>query len=232
MVPQPNNPGTLNRGYSVRSSSSRPYSYAGNSTASYGHGALDQSQPHNPRFREELDAASRRSSVAMDGPAAGIQRSTSQMSHVRSPTPSRSGTLRKKASLSKKGSLRRNGSRRSLRAGSVRSLSLGDREKYHADGTEDVNSAFTVPIPTDGNPTEVLANRFQGMGYMCRPSTWQLTDDLHSLAQDYQGVDCLFQGGAKVLRDTVEAILICHHCYEQPGLPARLPAVGWPCRCI
>lgn len=171
MIPQPNNPG-LNRGYSVRSSSSRPYSYAGNTSALHGHGALDQSQaPHNPRSREELDAASRHS---IDGPA-GVQRSASQMSHVRSPTPSRSGTLRKKASLSKKGSLRRNGSRRSLRAGSVRSLSLGDREKYHVDGTEDVNSAFTVPIPTDGNPTEVLANRFQGMRYVCRSCTGEFS---------------------------------------------------------
>lgn len=166
MIPQPNNPGALSRGHSVRSSSSRPYSYAGNSSAFYGHGALGQSQvPHNPRFREELDTASRRSSVALDAPAPA-QRSASQMSQVRSPTPSRSGTLRKKASLSRKGSLRRNGSRRSLRAGSVRSLSLGDRERYHADGTEDLNSAFVVPIPTDRSPTEALANRFQGMDHM------------------------------------------------------------------
>jgi hypothetical protein len=50
-----------------------------------------------------------------------------------------------------------------MRAGSVRSLSLGDREKYHSEGVDDVNSAFMVPIPTTGNPTEVLANRFQGM---------------------------------------------------------------------
>jgi hypothetical protein len=48
-----------------------------------------------------------------------------------------------------------------MRAGSVRSLSLGDREKYHSEGVDDVNSAFMVPIPTTGNPTEVLANRFQ-----------------------------------------------------------------------
>lgn len=156
MIPQPN-PGTLNRGHSARSTTSRPYSFAGNSSAFYSHGALDQAQsPHSSRFREEPGTVSRPSSVAVDGPA-GIQRPTSQMSRVRSSTPSRSGTLRKK------GSLRRNGSRRSLRAGSVRSLSLGDREKYHVDGTDDVNSAFTVPIPTDGNPTEVLANRFQGM---------------------------------------------------------------------
>lgn len=53
-----------------------------------------------------------------------------------------------------------------MRAGSVRSLSLGDREKYHSEGVDDVNSAFMVPIPTTGNPTEVLANRFQGMVYL------------------------------------------------------------------
>ncbi|CAG8082243.1 unnamed protein product [Penicillium nalgiovense] len=47
-----------------------------------------------------------------------------------------------------------------MRAGSVRSLSLGDREKYHTDGSDDLNSAFMTPVPTNGNPTEVLANRF------------------------------------------------------------------------
>ncbi|KAJ5082844.1 hypothetical protein N7532_011887 [Penicillium argentinense] len=158
-IPQ-TDPGILSRGYGPGRSSSRPSSYAGNAS-SFHYGAVDQSLPHNPRFREDFDTASHRSSIAFDGPASGVQRSASQMSHGRSPTPSRQGTLRKKASLSKKGSLRRNGSRRSLRAGSVRSLSLGDREKYNADGAEDVNSAFSVPIPTTGNPTEVLANRFQ-----------------------------------------------------------------------
>jgi len=54
--------------------------------------------------------------------------------------------------------MRRSGSKKSMRAGSVRSL---DRERYGADGIDDINSAFAVPIPTDGNPTEALANRFQ-----------------------------------------------------------------------
>lgn len=163
-IPHPNETGALIRGHStVRSSSSRPNSYAGTGSA-YHYNNLDQSSQlaHNPRFKEDLESVSRRSSVLLDGPSGGstgVQRSASLMS----PGPSRSGTLRKKASLSKKGSLRRNGSRRSMRAGSVRSLSLGDREKYHSDGVEDVNSAFMVPIPTTGNPTEVLANRFQGM---------------------------------------------------------------------
>lgn len=49
-----------------------------------------------------------------------------------------------------------------MRAGSVRSLSLGDREKYGTDASDELNSAFISPIPTNGNPTEVLANRFGG----------------------------------------------------------------------
>jgi hypothetical protein len=157
MGSQANDPSVLNRPYGSLRASSRPSSYAGNSSAfHYSHGARDQSPaPHNPRFKEDFDTASHRSSI--DVPS--IQRSASQMSGV----PTRSSTLRKKASLSKKGSLRRNGSRRSMRAGSVRSLSLGDREKYNTDGTEDMNSVFAVPVPTTGNPTEVLANRFQGM---------------------------------------------------------------------
>ncbi|CAI7568167.1 unnamed protein product [Penicillium glandicola] len=160
MIPHPNDPGVLSRGYGPRSTLSRPNSFAGTSAYHYGSGALESSQaPYNPRFKEDFDTASHRSSVVLDGPS-GMQRSASTMSHVRSTTPSRASTLRKKASLSKKGSLRRNGSRRSMRAGSVRSLSLGDREKYHTDGSDDINSAFAVPIPTDSNPTEVLANRF------------------------------------------------------------------------
>jgi hypothetical protein len=158
-IPQ-TDPSVLGRGYGPRSTLSRPSSFAGSTSYNYGSGALEP-HIHNPRFREDFDAASHRSSVAYDGPA-GVQRSASTMSHVRSPTPTRAGTLRKKASLSKKGSLRRNGSRKSLRAGSVRSLSLGDREKYHTEGSDDVNSAFMLPIPTTGNPTEVLANRFGG----------------------------------------------------------------------
>ncbi|KXG53043.1 uncharacterized protein PGRI_000930 [Penicillium griseofulvum] len=159
MIPHPNDPGALSRGYGPRSTLSRPNSFAGTSAYHYSSGALDSLQvPYQPRFKEDFDTVSHRSSV-LDGPA-GMQRSVSTMSHARSPTPSRSSTLRKKASLSKKGSLRRNGSRRSMRAGSVRSLSLGDREKYHTDGSDDINSAFMVPIPTNSNPTEVLANRF------------------------------------------------------------------------
>lgn len=169
---QPHEPSLSNRGYGTVRSSSRPSSYAGGSAFHHGYGALGGLEPaqipQNPRFKEDFDAASRRSSILLDGPSApGLQRSASTGSPARSAAPplKNGGTLKKKASLSKRGSLRRNGSRRSVRAGSVKSLSLGDREKYN---DEDMNSAFVVPIPTTGNPTEVLANRFQGeLGTCC-----------------------------------------------------------------
>lgn len=121
-------------------------------------------EPSSGRFHRDVDVASHRASLAFDTPSA-LQRSASHMSQPqsRSATPTRSTTLKKKSSLSKKGSIRRSGSRKSMRAGSVRSLVLGDKEKYHSEGAEDQNSAFFIPIPTSGSPTEVLANRFQGM---------------------------------------------------------------------
>ncbi|KAL4865987.1 hypothetical protein BDV12DRAFT_173673 [Aspergillus spectabilis] len=153
---QPQDIQLLSRGYSVRSGS-RPHSFAASGT-SYNAAVEPAPLAHYGRFHEELDDMSMRHSV--DG-RSGIQRSASQMSQSRSATPTRSGTLKKKSSLSKKGSMRRSGSRRSLRAGSVRSLALGDREKYAVDGDEDMNSAFYIPVPTSGNPTEALAERFQ-----------------------------------------------------------------------
>jgi hypothetical protein len=163
-IPLPSDPVHLGRGYGA-GLGSRTNSYAANSFApsDYGaaHGALVDPSPlrHSSRFNEELDASQRGSSLLDGVPGGGgLQRSDSQMSY-NSLAPSRSGTLKKKPSLSKRGSLKRSSSRKSLRAGSVRSLNLGEKEKYSPD---DANSAFYVPIPTGGNPTEELATRFQG----------------------------------------------------------------------
>lgn len=90
----------------------------------------------------------------------GVQRSASQMSQSQTATPSRGGTLKKKSSIKRAVSLKRSASHRSSYAGSVRSLRLGDKEKYEP--TEESNSAFYSPIPITGNPTELLADRFQG----------------------------------------------------------------------
>jgi hypothetical protein len=112
----------------------------------------------NGRFNEEWDASQRGSSI-IDGP---MQRSNSAMSQGDTLIPSRGGTLKKKASLRRTGSLKKSSSRRSSRAGSVRSLAL----QTPAD-IDEMHSAFFSPVPTSGNPTEILANRFQGMQLKC-----------------------------------------------------------------
>jgi hypothetical protein len=81
----------------------------------------------------------------------------SQSSHgygdVGSSSVSRSNTLKKRSSVRRTGSLKRSNSRKSLRAGSIRGFGGHD--------SGDFNSAFYTPIPTNGSPTEALANRFQ-----------------------------------------------------------------------
>ena len=126
-----------------------------------------QSQPHssssyqytnqystNPRdsrigyhnMQRSNSAASHRSEVITNDGA-----STHQISL------SRGNTLKKKQSLRRSGSLKRSSSRRSMKAGSVRSLALQSTSE-----PDEQRSAFYCPVPTSGNPTEVLANRFQG----------------------------------------------------------------------
>lgn len=39
-------------------------------------------------------------------------------------------------------------------------MKLGEKEKYEP--TEEQNSAFYCPVPLSGNPTDLLADRFQG----------------------------------------------------------------------
>jgi hypothetical protein len=120
------------------------------------------------RFTEEWDASQRGSSI-IDGPAAttsnnmSIQRSNSVSGSILTgdvgsgQVPSRSNTLKKKASMRRTGSLRRSSSRRSMKAGSVRSLAV-----QSATDQDEMHNAFFCPVPTTGNPTEALANRFQG----------------------------------------------------------------------
>lgn len=135
------------------------------------------------KFTEEWDASQRGSSI-VNGPIpqpnnmSSIHRSNSFSGSTTgagggfmdgsSIQMSRSNTLKKKSSLRRRsGSLRRAGSRRSMKAGSVRSLAL----QSNADEDE-LHSAFFCPVPTTGNPTEALANRFQGKWHLrTRPST-------------------------------------------------------------
>ncbi|KAF7586452.1 hypothetical protein BBP40_008885 [Aspergillus hancockii] len=199
-LPQPADPMFSGQNYGVRSTS-RPNSFLANSSGyNLASGAAaEPSYAHTGRFHEEFDAASQRGSVVFEGPSsAAVQRSASQMSNTRSATPTRSGTLKKKSSLSKRGSMRRSGSKRSLRAGSVRSLVLGDKEKYSIDGVEDPNSAFHIPIPTDGNPTEVLAERFQAWRKVLK----DLIVFFKELQKSYETRSKLFMSASNVINNS------------------------------
>ncbi|KAG6290175.1 hypothetical protein E4U46_002003 [Claviceps purpurea] len=114
------------------------------------------------KFTEEWDASQRGSSIIDQdhrSKAATMQRSDSVRSFAAGDDEQlvlRNNTLKKRSSVRRSSSLGRRSSRRSNRAGSVRSLAL-----QSAFDPADAHSAFYCPIPSSGNPTEVLANRFQ-----------------------------------------------------------------------
>ena len=154
-------------------SSSKPNSYLGSgvpgTSVNHDHtqGApvesslLAQSAQHE---NVDLSKSFQNESTTMDqGTPPELLRSASQMSQSQTQTPSRGGTLKKKSSLKRTGSLIRTTSKRSSHAGSVRSVALGEKEKH---GQGENNSVFYCPVPTSGNPTELLANRFQCM-FLC-----------------------------------------------------------------
>jgi hypothetical protein len=166
-VPAPH-PSHINRGYGSSIGDSQHLGANSTGVADFAPAAgnpaetspLSQSLQHNhgfTKFTEDFDAAQRGSSV-VDGE--GLHRSTSAASSTlnQGGSVSRSGTLKKKGSLSRKSSLKRSGSKRSLRAGSIKGVSMDD-----SDSPDNFNSVFYTPVPTSGSPTEILANRFQGM---------------------------------------------------------------------
>lgn len=136
-----------------------------NTQAEY-NGPLGPTTMHPAKFTEEWDASQRGSSI-IDSPGPGaMQRSVSYTGNtgggaVDGASLSRGNTLRKKASVRRSASLKRSGSRRSMKAGSVRSLAL--QPTTDEDG---MHSAFFCPVPTTANPTEALANRFQGLSLL------------------------------------------------------------------
>ncbi len=116
---------------------------------------LSQSMNTTSAFNDPPGSSLRGSSVAEDGRVGGFDRTNSMASTaVPAQTPSRSNTLRKKSSMRRTNSLKRSGSKRSLKAGSIAGFGGVDSDK-------EFNSAFSTPIPTQGTPTEILANRFQ-----------------------------------------------------------------------
>lgn len=126
--------------------------------------SLPGTQQHQGRFIEEWDNSQRGSSI-IDGNHSSMQRSASIHSYNPGDDqnlPSRHNTLKKKSSLRRGNSLRPSSSRRSMRAGSVKSLAL-----QSATDPDEARSAFHCPVPTSGNPTEGLSNRFQCKSLPC-----------------------------------------------------------------
>lgn len=142
---------------------SQPVSYFGGTqhtdAASASHYSESQ---HYPQEASELSHTGELhdEAPANNEDAPELPRHNSHMSGSQTLLPSRGGTLKKKPSLHKSASLKRTASKRSSYAGSVRSMKLGEKEKYGE--TEESNSVFYCPVPTTGNPTELLASRFQG----------------------------------------------------------------------
>ncbi|KIW22798.1 uncharacterized protein PV07_11062 [Cladophialophora immunda] len=140
--------------------SSRPVSYVGTqhtetvSHPNHSQAALLQDQSAVAQAADLHDEV-----VHQNQESPELPRTNSHMSGSQTLLPSRGGTLKKKASLHKSASLKRTASKRSSYAGSVRSMPLAEKEKYGE--TEESNSVFYCPVPTTGNPTELLAARFQ-----------------------------------------------------------------------
>ncbi len=152
--------GTPSRSNSQRvvSTGSRPLSYAGGDAPGIDTADHYSAAPQDTSVLSQ--SAGYHDEHPMNDAASGLQRSNSQMSQSATAVPSRGGTLKKKASMKRMGSLKRSGSKKSSYAGSVRSMRLGEREKY--DPGEEHNSAFYCPVPITGSPTDLLADRFQG----------------------------------------------------------------------
>lgn len=122
--------------------------------------SAQQTQPAN--FNEDFEPT-HQGSAAYGGDSEGdMRRANSALSQSHTVTPSRGGTLKKKRSLSRKGSMKRSGSRKNSLPGSVKTLGLDGQDEYAGGHGSEMNSAFYTPVPTGGNPTEILANRFQG----------------------------------------------------------------------
>lgn len=157
---------------------SRPMSYVA------GEGANSETGNRNSMIQRETSELSQggfvndEDHIPLNDASSGLNRSNSQASQSGTTIPSRGGTLKKKASLKKSGSLKRSASKKSSYAGSVRSLRLGEKEKYEPNPEH--NSVFYCPVPTTGSPTDLLADRFQGMRIKYKSRPMKLTS--HSMA--------------------------------------------------
>ena len=198
-VPNPNDV-HYDRGYGNGASGVSDFA-TGNPSASMT-SPLGQSmgqQGFGGQFHEDFDAAARPNSVISGTQGTAINRSASSASTAvahgqtnNQGIPSRNNTLKKKSSMRRStgatGSLKRSGSRKSLTAGSIRGVGGGNE-------TEDFNSAFYTPVPTQGSPTDILANRFQ---------SWRQL--LKSLIAYFREIQSSYDSRAKAIAKVQSAI--------------------------
>lgn len=168
-TPLPDNPEHLSRGYGAGASSESYMMTGGIDARDHADATgnvidsspLSQTISHPRRetnFNEEFDLPTRGGSIVDGGTLSRANSTRSQATTAVQTTPSRGGTLKKKSSVSRKASLKRSGSRRLSRSASAVGLD-GERG---IEGDE-LHSAFYTPVPTDGIPTVVLAERFESM---------------------------------------------------------------------
>lgn len=134
-----------------------PLSALSAETEAFTHSLHKPSSPDRESSRErERERLGRERSRERQGDSALPQSST--------PGPSRGGTLKKRRSLSRKGSMKRSRSRK-LSPGTISGHRSHGPAEVAAAYDSEMNSAFYTPVATKGNPTEILANRFQGEHY-------------------------------------------------------------------
>ncbi|KAI0389343.1 hypothetical protein F5Y17DRAFT_469768 [Xylariaceae sp. FL0594] len=112
--------------------------------------------PNVPAVQRASSVSSRSDANANANTNANTNANSGDGASARGISLSRGNTLKKKNSLRRSASLKRSGSRRSMKAGSVRSLALQSSHE-----PDEMHSAFYCPVPTSGTPTDVLAQRFQ-----------------------------------------------------------------------
>lgn len=148
-------------------------------------------------FHEDFDASQRGSSIVegSSGGNAGLNRANSTATTAVQPqaTPTRNNTLKKKSSMRRASSLKRSSSKRSLKAGSIAGHSGVDSDQKY-------NSAFHTPVPTQGAPTEILANRFQ---------SWRQL--LKSLIAYFREIQASYETRAKAVHKVQGAIANISH---------------------
>ncbi|KAK6345104.1 hypothetical protein TWF718_007035 [Orbilia javanica] len=102
---------------------------------------------HRPRTADTTGTGGARSHRSIEGDARSMDGST--RGGTAEPPSRQPSTLKKRSSFRRSSSLKRSGSR-------SRRSTVGEMD------SENSNSAFHSPVPSHGNPTEVLASRFSG----------------------------------------------------------------------